>query len=218
MPESVVEFTVSFASDLVLTDGIVHRSRRPLAHTRVIGGIRVCSLERALLDAAGVCSELELETAIEAALLKKLTTEQRLWTVLITDGGRGVPGSTRFRTVLENRPHGRPARSVLEVLTSQLLRRNSIRGFIRNFEVRAPDGTRFEIDFGFVDQTVALEVDGKAFHSTRTQSAKDRRRQRQLEALGWHFVRVGWHDVVLRPEWVLKQLALAFANRAPATL
>ena len=210
MPESVAEVTVPFKSDLVLADGVVHRSRRPLAKTRVLDGIRVCSVERALLDAASVCSELEVETAVEAALLKRLTTEERLWTALIAEGGRGVPGSARFRKVLENRPRGRPARSVLEVLTGRLLRKNGVTGFVRNFRVTGLDGTSFEIDFAFVDQMVALEVDGKAFHSTRTQTAKDRKRQKRLEALGWRFVRVGWHDVVLRPNWVLEQLALAF--------
>jgi len=217
MEPSVVEVTVPIRNDLELNGGIVHRTRRPLTKSRVINGIRVCSLERVLFDLASVCTEVEVECAVEAALRQRLTTEARLWIALVEEGGPGVPGTALFRRVLETRPKGRPARSILEVLTARLLRRRGIRDFVRNHPVEV-NGDRFEIDFAFLVLKIALEVDGKAFHSTRTQTKGDIERQRKLEAAGWLFVRVGWSDVLLRPDCVIEQLRNAFADRCASKL
>lgn len=205
-PASIVEVTVPYSTELTLSGVVVHRSRRPLTRARVVNGIAVTSLERALLDGASVCTEEELECAVEASLRQVKTTEERLWSVLICEGGRGVPGTTALRHVLETRPNGRPARSVLEVMATRLLRRRGIDGFVRNCETVGENGKTYELDFAFLDQRVVLEVDGKAYHSTASQLGRDKNRQRALEAAGWRFLRVGWFDVVTRPEWVVAQL------------
>lgn len=202
----VIAFVVPFGNRLKLRGGQVVRSRRPITRCRVLDDIPVVSVERALLDAAVLATSVELEDLIEAALRKNKTTEERLWRILISDGGRGVAGSATFRRVLENRPLGKPARSILEVLTGRLLRSRGFQGFVRNLDV-VISAHRYELDFAFVNQRVVLEVDGKPFHSTASQIGRDRVRQAALEAAGWRFLRVSWFDVVCQPELVIQQLA-----------
>ncbi|MDP1793592.1 MAG: DUF559 domain-containing protein [Acidimicrobiales bacterium] len=197
---------VPFENRLRLRGATVIRTRRPLKGCRVLDDVPVVSVERALLDAASLVDELALEILVEASLLKQKTTDERLWIALIEQGGRGVEGSALFRRVLERRPHGRPARSVLEILTTRLLQDNGIDDFVRNHVVEIGK-RRYELDFAFVQARVVLEVDGRAFHSTASQVGRDRSRQAALEAEGWRFLRVSWFDVVCRPQEVLAALA-----------
>ena len=50
-------------------------------------------------------------------------------------------------------------------------------------------GRSYYLDFALPDQLIAIECDGAAFHTSPRQIAADARRQRELEALGWTFVR-----------------------------
>lgn len=206
----VVAFVVPFENRLALRGADVIRTRRELTRCRVLDDVPVVSVERALLDAASLVDRVALELLVETALLKNKTTEVRLWTALVEQGGRGVPGSANFRHVLEHRPNGRPARSILEVLAGHALVRHGVTGFVRNHAVVLGDGN-YELDFAFVAQRVVLEVDGKAFHSTASQVGRDRVRQRALEEAGWRFLRVSWFDVVLQPDWVIDQLRALLA-------
>lgn len=205
-----VVVVVPYGKRLRLQNATVIRTRRPLTRTRVLDGVPVVSVERALLDAAALLDATALECAVEAALLRSKTTETRLWITLVEQGGRGVRGSNALRRVLVNRPHGRPARSVLEVLAGRMLRTANLGGFVRNYTTAVHD-VRYELDFAFVTQRVVLEVDGKAFHTTASQVGRDRKRQAALEAAGWRFLRVSWFDVVCAPERVVADLAALLA-------
>ena len=50
-------------------------------------------------------------------------------------------------------------------------------------------GRCYYLDFALPDHMVAIECDGAAYHTSPRQKAADARRQRELEALGWTFVR-----------------------------
>lgn len=54
---------------------------------------------------------------------------------------------------------------------------------------------RYRIDFAYVPAMMAIELDGHATHSTPSAIAADRRRQRELERLGWRFIRFGGQEV-----------------------
>lgn len=190
-----VELTVT-QSDRPSPKGVhVYRSRRPLTRVRRINGIPVTSVERTLIDLAAVLDLEPLERSVESALLQRKTTEERIYVALIAEGGRGVRGTKRLWRLMHDRPRGRPARSVFEIRTTHLLRDGGLTGFVRNYPVLV-DGESFEIDNAFVDEMVAIEADGAAFHSTRTQRERDARRQRKLEAVGWRFRRVAYVETI----------------------
>lgn len=54
---------------------------------------------------------------------------------------------------------------------------------------------RYRIDFAYVPAKIAIELDGHATHSSPAAIAADRRRQRELEKLGWRFIRFGGQEV-----------------------
>lgn len=66
------------------------------------------------------------------------------------------------------------------------------------------------LDMGWPEIKVAVEYDGDHHRTNRTQYAKDQRRIRDLERLGWIIVRVIVED---RPEDVLRRVAEAVRRR-----
>jgi very-short-patch-repair endonuclease len=57
-------------------------------------------------------------------------------------------------------------------------------------EFRPIDGRKFRVDIAFVENRVAIEVDGWAFHGKhRSSHAKDRQRQNLLVLNGWLVLR-----------------------------
>jgi hypothetical protein len=184
---------------------VVHRPRRAV---KVVerDGVRVASIEDALLDFAATTDRATLEVAVESALLSKKTHERRIWRVIVANSRKGVSGVALLRHVMEHRPKGKPARSVLEIEVLSEIRRAHLPLPTRNHEVVDGDGKKREIDLCYVEQLGAIEADSKAFHSTATQAAADARRQRALEAVGFQFVRVTWADAFERPEWIVEQV------------
>lgn len=108
---------------------------------------------------------------------------------------------------MTNRPKGKPARSFLELEVLDLIRASDMPLPRRNHDVIDGNGQKREIDLCYVAQRGAIEVDGAAFHSTATQTASDRKRQKALEAVGFRFVRVTWRDAFDRPGWVIEQVS-----------
>jgi very-short-patch-repair endonuclease len=47
----------------------------------------------------------------------------------------------------------------------------------------------YYLDFAIPGSLVAIECDGAAYHSTPAQKARDKRRQVELESLGWTVLR-----------------------------
>lgn len=61
-------------------------------------------------------------------------------------------------------------------------------------------GRRYFIDCAFTAEKVGIEFDGRAKYGDDARSihaslSRERKRQRHLEAEGWHIIRVGWHDL-----------------------
>ncbi|MFD1018687.1 endonuclease domain-containing protein [Thalassobacillus hwangdonensis] len=48
---------------------------------------------------------------------------------------------------------------------------------------------KYRIDIAFVGQKIAIEADGKAYHSTPEQKAHDRKKNRYLKKNGWKVMR-----------------------------
>lgn len=189
----------------------VIRSRRPLRNTRVIDAIPRASVERCLIDFAATAPAKTVEIAVESALDRHLTAERRIWECLSKEGGRGVPGAKRLRLVMLNRPAGLPAKSVLEIEVGHLLQNAGLRHFVRNYPVL---GGKYLVDDAFVAERVAIEADSRQFHSTKCQLERDRARQGEIEAAGWHFERVTFDDVHRRPTETVARIRAALDARA----
>jgi very-short-patch-repair endonuclease len=57
-------------------------------------------------------------------------------------------------------------------------------------------GRFYYLDFAVPKLMLAIECDGAAWHSTRGQQVRDKRRQTEIEAMGWRFVRFTGSQIV----------------------
>jgi very-short-patch-repair endonuclease len=99
-------------------------------------------------------------------------------------------------------------RSEAERALCRLLRDAGLTGWQVNLRVSA-GGRRYEIDVAFPRARLALEVDGRAFHSDGQSFQRDRRRQNDLVAAGWTVLRFTWSDLTERPHEVIARVVAA---------
>lgn len=68
----------------------------------------------------------------------------------------------------------------------------ALKGLVSQHQV---PGTRYRLDFALPDLRIGIELDGFASHSSTADIARDRRRQRNLEAAGWRVIRFGGAEI-----------------------
>jgi len=105
-------------------------------------------------------------------------------------------------------------RSEAERRFVRLLRRTHIVGWQANVVVSDHVGPIGEIDIAFVAHRLAIEVDGRAWHSAAERFQWDRTKQNRLVAAGWTVLRFTWDDITLRPEHVIATVRAALTRRA----
>lgn len=66
-------------------------------------------------------------------------------------------------------------------------------------------GFRYRVDFAFPDDKVAVELDGYEYHNSKEQFTNDRKRQREMEAAGWRFIRFSGSEVYHNAEACVRQ-------------
>jgi very-short-patch-repair endonuclease len=80
-----------------------------------------------------------------------------------------------------------------------------------NLAVTIPGG-RFVIDAAFVQQRIAIEIDGYGPHSSREAFQGDRTKSNLLIAAGWTVLRFTWSDLVDRPSYVVATIRQLLAS------
>ena len=68
-----------------------------------------------------------------------------------------------------------------------------------------------EVDLLWREQRLVVEIDGYAFHSSRSSFERDRRKDRELAAKGYRVIRVTWRQLTDEPTAVVATLAAALA-------
>ncbi len=103
------------------------------------------------------------------------------------------------------------ADSAAERLAIRLLRDAGV----TDWEHGLPFG-RWTIDIAFPSARVAVEVDGWAWHMDVDRFRADRHKGNALVRERWDLLRFTWHDLTLRPEYVLGEIRAALAAAAAA--
>lgn len=131
-------------------------------------------------------------------------TLPELWQAHMRNKGRyGSPAARRLLRAAES-----GAQSEAERLLIKLLEEHGITGWVANLPVGP-----YKVDVAFRGLTVAIEVDGWAFHSDPERFASDRRRQNYLVLNGWTVLRFTWLDLVEYPERVISVIRTAISVR-----
>jgi very-short-patch-repair endonuclease len=183
---------------------IVHHTRDlPDGDRTRVGLIPVTSKARTLIDLGAVVPADAVEQAFDGAERDRVvrrTTVERRYVSLRAPGRNGIGAMTqilRDRVAVERVP-----RSVLERRMRRLLESAGLRQPVARYRTRLPDGTRYEIDFAYVDEQIAIEVDGHGSHATRRQRAADNVRENALSDRGWTFRRFTYEQVKYEPALV----------------
>ena len=151
-----------------------------------------------LLDMAAGVRFTVLRGALAEAEYLRLVTVDDVAAVL----GRGKPGSATLRVALEtHRPELARTRSELEEKFVLLCERHSLTPPAVNVWV-----ANWLVDAVWFGQQLAVELDGRAAHSTARTIENDHRRDLDLRAAGYTVLRYTWRQITRDPERVIADL------------
>jgi len=131
-------------------------------------------------------------------------------------GTKGAQARTRLHMALNHVAGG--TRSEAERRLTSILRSNGIRGIRTNWPVasRHDAAPIARIDLAHPATKLAIEVDGRAFHSSHEAFECDRERQGLLAELGWLTIRFTWSMLATDPARVAERVRSVIASRAAA--
>lgn len=163
--------------------------------------IPVTTPVRTVFDLASVVRARTLERAVAEGVAKRLMSEAELTRVVA--GRDHARGFVALRDVLGG---GGPARtrSVAEDAFLDLVRRARLDAPRVNARVG-----EHEVDFYWPVHRLVVEVDGRAFHTSRHAFERDQRRDAELVARGIRVMRVTWRQITDEAEAVLVRLGAA---------
>jgi hypothetical protein len=166
-------------------DVIAHRVRRLDPQDRAVrDGIPITTVARTLLDVAEVVRSHEFERAVEQAERLRLFDLREVENVCERSCGRR--GLRPLRALLGDAVGEPPwTRSELERRFLDLCRDAGLPEPALNVSVAG-----FVVDFLWSSQRLVIELDGHAFHSTRTAFERDRVRDAKLQLAGFRVMRV----------------------------
>jgi hypothetical protein len=209
---AVIEITVSILRGPKPKGVIVRRSRRIRPEDRqCVDGIPVSSVNATLLEYAWLVPPILTERAVEDAIRRGQTTEGALRRFL-GGCGKGVPGVTKLRNVLDGRPDGRPARTGFEVIVLDILRSAGLPLPTRRPLVDVGNGRKFELDLAYPHEHVDIEPKGRRWHSTARQRRQDAEREHVLRAQGWAIIDVWWEQAMDTPEQIVADVRAALRS------
>jgi very-short-patch-repair endonuclease len=182
----------------------VHRSRwLPDEHMRWVDGIRVTTIERTLFDLAAVVSFDRLDNAVENALKMRLTTVEKLESMLLEMALRGRPGVRPMRRARVKRGPGYiPSESELEREWEALLAKAGERIPRRQVDVGGEHWIG-RVDYRDDGSPIVWEIDGRTHHQQLLDSARDARRRVELTAAGLVPVTFTTDQIRNDPDWVI---------------
>jgi hypothetical protein len=190
---------------------VVHRTDRLDDLDRaVVDGISCTSLPRTLLDLGAVVSRDVVRTAAQDAVVRGLTSVVDLVCILERIGGPGRRGTPALRWTVRQSVPDAGLESRLEAALLRLVRSAGLPIPVLQHELRCADGRLVRLDQAWPDRLVAVEADGRRWHSTSADFERDMARANSITASGWTLYRFGWSDVHHRPASVTSFLQRAF--------
>jgi very-short-patch-repair endonuclease len=154
------------------------------------GGIPVTSPTRTLQDLAAKSPRRELERALNEAQILSLVDPSS--PLLHHDEGPALTRSEAERAAL----------ALIERAGLPRPRANARVG-------------PYEVDILWPDHRLIVEIDGYAFHSSRSAFERDHRKTAALQALDHSVIRVTWRWLTDEPHALVATLAAAIATRSP---
>jgi very-short-patch-repair endonuclease len=184
----------------------LHRVRKlPRDEITAIDSVPVTTIARTILDVAGTASRSELERMI--ALAEREHDVARAVLIALVDRYPTRRGARTLRALLGAPEDAALTRSQAEERLLRLLRRAQLPPPQVNARV-----VGIEVDFFWRAERLIVEVDGFAFHSSRSTFESDRRRDTMLLARGYRVLRLTWRQISNEPEATLVRIGQALVH------
>ena len=181
----------------------------PTPHLTTVNGFPVTTVERTLFDLAGLSSPQRrrrgwtyipahrVERMLDDALVRKQVTLASVAKVLLDLAGRGRPGTRLVRRLLDERTEDYvPTESQLEDLFVRFLTEHDLPVPRRQVVLGSETTIIGRVDFVYDDVKLVVELDSRKFHSQRSVTINDKRRDLQLLAAGWMTLRMSWWQLI----------------------
>lgn len=173
-------------------------------------GLRLAVRGEALADTLVNSPLARSEQVLDLALQRRWISAADVDLIVSRRSGRGRRGVSRLRHLQRRAASG--SKSEAEQRMGQLLKRAG-GSWIANYVIRDRDGTTLaELDFADPGRHIAIEVDGRAFHSDSEAFEHDRKRQNLLVLAGWTVLRFTWERIIADPEGVIAEVIAAMAR------
>ena len=182
-----------------------------------VSGIPTTSVRRTLLDLAGAKARYT-SSSLDYSLRLGLTSLGEMWSLYEQEWTRGRRGIAILRALLIERSDGQaPSQSEMETMLGDLIREGDLPKPRRQHPVRIPSGPIY-LDFAYPYRRLNLECDSYAWHMDREAFERDRRRDAELQRLGWTVLRFTWSQLKYQGDWVIDQIRyhLEASGRASA--
>jgi very-short-patch-repair endonuclease len=191
-------------------------------HVTVIDGIPCTSLARTIFDLCGDPDHRPLRSPAakqwhEERMMAVINDAMRYHgltvlvelVVLASIGRRGRPGTALIRSIFtELGTDYVPEASQVETVFSALLQRCDLPTPVKQLKVTDGQGLVGFVDFAWPDLMLVVEIDS-ALHDGPLDRKADAERDRRLRALGYHVIRLRWHDLVVQQDQTLRRLRRA---------
>lgn len=158
------------------------------------------------LTALDLCLDLGPE-AVDRVLASRAATLGTLRAALSACSNRS--GNNERQTILLD-SRDEPW-SAAERTAHRLLRNAGLQGWATNRSIRV-GGALYYLDIAFGSERVAVEIDGRQFHSDSLTFESDRRRQNRIVLAGWTVLRFTWRMLIDAPDQVVADIRRALAR------
>ncbi|WP_159103230.1 type IV toxin-antitoxin system AbiEi family antitoxin domain-containing protein [Tsukamurella sp. 1534] len=163
-----------------------------------VGGL---SVTRKPLSVLEVCDARIMDRALQQQAVTLADLEAALGR---NAGARGICRAREVFAVAAG-----DTESEAERLFVELLRLHGITGWTAQAPFRG-----WSIDFAFPESRLAVEINGWAFHRSRSRWMRDQDKSNALSSAGWSVLNFSWHHLAEDPEGVITTLAETLAGRA----
>ena len=190
--------------------GVVYlREKFPIVASPLVDLLPTAPRARAVIDSIRLLGWFRAKNpTFRAIQLKWLDADDLANATVSFKGRRGIK---ELRLAAEAVSGGTHADS--EARTLAILRGAGFHHFLTNHPVSDRSGFIGYLDFAFVAERIAIEVDGYAWHSTPERFQHDRTRQNRLVNAGWLVLRFTWDDLTTRPGHVTRTIRSALSSR-----
>ena len=176
--------------------------RPPLLPTSIRGSICLVNSQEAILDTLEALPSREAKQLLDIALQRRWITAKF---IEFARNNRAALGQHRGKLSRLHTLASGGAQSIAERRMRSLLSKNKLYGWKGNHRIDNENGRAIaSIDLANVDLQIAIEVDGRSFHSDRRSFERDRVRQNQIALAGWTILRFTWEQITQDPALVVQ--------------